>query len=77
MIEKALDAPDTGNDAKIDILDSWEEGKVDLEKTKIITDFNYGFIGNAPLVLSKLVNLKETFGIQSILDIGGGSGCYR
>jgi hypothetical protein len=75
-IEKALEA-DINNNSRWDVLDSWEVGKIDLDMAKNFTNFMHGFVGNAPLVLSKLVNFKETFGIQSIIDIAGGSGCYR
>lgn len=60
-----------------DIIKKWDDGQIDTEQANKFTQFMQSSNISASNGFAKRVNLKEKFGIQSFIDVGAGSGCFR
>ncbi len=59
------------------IVKNWDEGKINAEKAAQFTKYMQSSHITAANGLARKINLKEKFGIKSLLDVGAGSGCFR
>jgi hypothetical protein len=77
--EKIITALETdkSDDLEWSIMKAWEKGKIDSTMATNFTKLMRSLSTNPSIIFSRMINLKETFGIDSILDVAGGSGCYR
>jgi acetylserotonin N-methyltransferase len=77
--EKILKAvTDNENKSELEwgIISAWENGTVDVKEAAKFSDLMHSISLDAAIYLAKHVKLKEEFNVTSILDVGGGSGCY-
>ena len=58
-------------------VDTWRAGKISDEDAAAFSKMMDIFHQSTSEILAKNVKFYEQFGIKSMLDIGGGSGCYR
>lgn len=74
-MEKALQADRAGSQ-EWEIVKMWENGEISPEMALGFTNVMEVLSKTAAKVLAEKFELKK-IGINSILDIAGGSGCYR
>jgi hypothetical protein len=73
-IIKALETDQSGIQ-EWEIVQLWESGNVDLEMAEKFTHLMQSISRTPSIVLANKFNLKK-LGIQSLLDVAAGSGCY-
>ena len=59
------------------IVKNWDEGQIDPEQASRFTKYMQSSHITAANGLARKINLKERFGVNSLLDVGAGSGCFR
>ena len=60
-----------------DTCDSWKTGGLSEDTAATFSRMMDVIHGTASELIAKNVNFHEQFGIKSMMDVGGGSGCYR
>lgn len=74
---KAIEQDKLTDTWQTNTIDTWKSGKTSQEDATSFSKMMDVMHASSSEILAKNVNFHEQFGIKSILDIGGGSGCYR
>jgi len=55
----------------------WSENTIQEESAKELANYFKVFSMSYALAISRKINLKQQFGVNSVLDVAGGSGVFR
>lgn len=60
-----------------DLIKEWTKGTIDSDTALKFTTFMQDIHSLSANGFAKKIDLKHQFNVNSFLDVGGGSGCYR
>ena len=58
------------------LVNNWSSGSIDPTLAAQFTKYMHSSHSSSANGFAKRINLKEKFGVDSFLDVGGGSGCF-
>lgn len=68
---------DKQNSMNYTLSNEWVDNTVNDEMAKGMADYFKAFCMSYAVALARKVNFKELFGVETFLDIAGGTGTYR
>ena len=58
-------------------LEMWQYNTISIDEAKSMAELIHNYSYVYAVAFARKINLKEKFEISRVLDIGGGSGCFR